>query len=292
LNHILEPMTTPVKITPNETGARSGITSENYAFLQQYIYRESGIVLDAGRQYLLDARLTPIVKDSKLTSINDLCALLRATHPGTLKRAVVEAITIHETLFCRDAAAFEALKTLILPELKNTRASTRRLSIWSAAASSGQEAYSVAMLLLEVGLGSWQIDILGTDLSHQILDRARQGRYAQIEISRGLPAAFLVKYFKRHGLEWEVSEQVRRMVRFQQLDLREIPRSFGSFDLALCRNVLIYFDLATRREIVQSIRANMAPRGVLLLGSAETLMNLDASFERKLAGPAAYYQMS
>lgn len=285
-------MTTPVKITPYQIGASAGITPDNYAFLQQYIYRESGIVLDAGKQYLLDARLSPIVKDAKATSINDLCALLRAIHPATLKRAVVEAITIHETLFCRDTAAFDALKTLILPGLRNLRASTRRLSIWSAAASSGQEAYSVAMLLLELGLGSWQIDILGTDLSHQILDRARLGRFAQIEISRGLPASYLVKYFKRHGLEWEVCEPVRRMVRFQQLDLREVPRSFGTFDLALCRNVLIYFDLDTKRKIVQSIRANMASGGMLLLGSAETLMNLDAGFERKLAGIAAYYQMA
>jgi chemotaxis protein methyltransferase CheR len=283
-------MMNPVKVIPPETGAR--ITAENYAFLQQYIYRESGIVLEAGKQYLLDARLMPIVKDAKVTSINDLCALLRATHPGPLKRAVVEAITIHETLFCRDAAAFEALKTRMLPELKTLRASTRRLSIWSAAASSGQEAYSVAMLLLELGMGSWQIDIVGTDLSHQILERARLGRFAQLEISRGLPASYLVKYFKRHGLEWEVSEQVRRMVRFQQLDLREIPRAFGSFDLALCRNVLIYFDLETKRHIVQAIRSNMAPGGMLLLGSVETLMNLDVGFERKLAGTAAYYQMS
>lgn len=285
-------MIIPAKATTYETAPGPGITPDNYAFLQQYIYRESGIVLDAGKQYLLDARLTPIVKEAKITSINDLCALLRATHPGTLKRAVVEAITIHETLFCRDTAAFDALKTLILPELKNLRASTRRLSIWSAAASSGQEAYSLAMLLMELGMGTWQIDILGTDLSHQILDRARLGRYAQIEISRGLPAAYLVKYFKRHGLEWEVCEQVRRMVRFQQLDLREIPRSLGSFDLALCRNVLIYFDVDTKRKILSSIRSNMASRGMLLLGSAETLMNLDAGFERKLAGMAAYYQLS
>ncbi len=140
-------------------------------------------------------------------------------------------------------------------------------------------------------MGNWQIDIIGTtDLSHKILDRARLGRFAQLEISRGLPANYLVKYFKRHGLEWEVCEQVRSMVRFQQLDLREIPRKFGSFDLALCRNVLIYFDVDTKRKIVQSIRANMASGGMLLLGSAETLMNLDAGFERKLAAGAAYYR--
>ena len=139
-------------------------------------------------------------------------------------------------------------------------------------------------------LGSWQIEILGTDLSHQILARARAGRYAQIEINRGLPAAYLVKHFKRHGLEWEVSDAVRRMVRFEQLDLRQIPRLMGPFDLALCRNVLIYFDLDTKRKIVQSIRTTMAPGGILVLGSAETLLNLDAGLERKVAGAAGYYQ--
>ncbi len=282
---------TPAKTPPKDTSP-AAITADNYAYLQQYIYRESGIVLEAGKQYLLDARLTPIVKDAQVSTINDLCALLRATQSGTLKRSVVEAITIHETLFFRDTAAFEALKSSILPHLKTLRESSRRLRIWSAAASSGQEAYSIAMMLLELGLGSWQVDILGTDLSHQILTRAREGRYAQIEISRGLPAAYLVKYFKRHGLEWEVSDQVRRMVRFEQLDLRQVPRLFGPFDLALCRNVLIYFDLETKRKIVQSIRATMIAGGILMLGSAETLLNLDAGLTRKIAGTAAYYEMA
>ena len=282
---------TPAK-AEKPAAAAAAITPDNYAFLQQYIYRESGIVLEAGKQYLLDARLTPIVKEAHIGTINDLCALLKATATGPLKRAVVEAITIHETLFFRDHAAFEALKTAILPQLKTLRASKQRLSIWSAAASSGQEAYSIGMMLLELGLGSWQIDILGTDLSHQILERARVGRYAQMEINRGLPSAYLVKYFKRHGLEWEVSDQVRRMVRFQQLDLRQIPRMFGPFDLVLCRNVLIYFDVETKRKIVQAIQATMTPGSMLLLGSAETLLNLESKLDRKLAGAAAYYQMS
>ena len=165
-------------ITSANTTASTSITAENYAFLQQYIYRESGIVLEENKQYLLDARLTPILKNAQLGTINDLCALLKATSPEPLKRAVVEAITTHETLFFRDAAAFEALKSTILPQLKTLREANRRLRIWSAAASSGQEAYSIAMMLLEMGLQSWSIDILGTDLSHQILDRARAGRFA------------------------------------------------------------------------------------------------------------------
>jgi len=279
-------MITPVKDVTSPT-----ITPDNYAFLQQYIYRESGIVLEPGKHSLLDVRLLPIVKNAQLQTINDLCALIRATAPTPYKRAVIEAMTTHETLFFRDNSAFEALRTSILPQLKTLRASTHRLSIWSAAASSGQEAYSIAMMLIELGLGAWQIDILGTDLSHKILERAKAGRYAQIEVSRGLPAPYLVKYFKRHGLEWEVSDQVRRMVRLQQVDLRQFPRSLGSFDLVLCRNVLIYFDMDTKRKILQSVRATMAMNGILLLGGSETLLNMDAGFDRKLAGSAVYYQL-
>jgi chemotaxis protein methyltransferase CheR len=266
------------------------ISPENYTFLQSYIYRESGIVLDAGKHSLLDVRLSPIVKDHHLRSINDLCALLRATSPNPVKRAVVEAMTTHETLFFRDHNAFEALRTAILPGFRTLRSSSRKLTIWSAAASSGQEAYSLAMMLLELGMGTWQIDILGTDLSHRILERARLGRYAQIEVNRGLPAAYLAKYFKRHGLEWEVSDAVRKMVRFQQVDLRHIPRMLGAFDLVLCRNVLIYFDLETKREILNTMRELMNPQGVLLLGGAETLLNIDAGFHRRLAGAAVYYE--
>jgi len=277
-------------ITSANTTASTSITAENYAFLQQYIYRESGIVLEENKQYLLDARLTPILKNAQLGTINDLCALLKATSPEPLKRAVVEAITTHETLFFRDAAAFEALKSTILPQLKTLREANRRLRIWPAPAPSGQEAYSIAMMLLEMGLSTWQIDILGTDLSRQILEKARAGRFAQIEINRGLPAVYLAKYFKRQGLEWEVSDQVRRMVRFEPLDLRQIPASLHSFDLVLCRNVMIYFDMDTKRKIVQALRGTMAAGGVLLLGSAETLLNLDNSLERKVAGTAVYYQ--
>jgi chemotaxis protein methyltransferase CheR len=276
-------------ILPAKENAPS-ITPDNYAFLQQYIYRESGIVLEQGKHSLLDVRLLPIVKDTQLHTINDLCALLKATAPHPVKRAVVEAMTTHETLFFRDNSAFEALRTAILPHLKSLRSSTRRLNIWSAASSSGQEAYSIGMMLLELGMGTWQIDIFGTDLSHRIIERARVGRYAQIEVNRGLPAAYLVKYFKRHGLEWEVADTVRRMVRFQQIDLRHIPRGLGPFDLVLCRNVLIYFDLETKLKILQSIRPAMAPGGLLLLGGSETLLNLDAGFHRKLAGTAVYYE--
>jgi len=178
----------------------------------------------------------------------------------------------------------------VLPEIARHRQATRTLRIWSAACSSGQEPYSLAMLLLEAGYRNWNIQILGTDLSSQILERAGAGRYLQIEISRGLPASLLVKYFERAGLDWQIKDEVRRLVRFSPLDLRQGLRALGPFDLVLCRNVLIYFDLETRRGILAGIRGVLAPGGYLMLGASETTFNLDNSFARKTVRNTVVYQ--
>jgi len=222
--------------------------------------------------------------------LDALCKVLRAGATPQLRKRVVEAMATHETLFFRDASPFEALKTSILPALIEQRKSTRRLSFWSAAASSGQEAYSLAMTMLEMGLGGWNIQILGTDLSEPILERARQGRYLQIEVNRGLPAQYLVKYFEREGLDWHVKDQVRQMVKFEQFDLRANMRSKGPFDVILCRNVLIYFDMATKKKILAELRGTLVPHGLLLLGGAETTLNLDDQFTRVTHGRAVVYQ--
>ena len=181
---------------------QSSITADNYAFLQRYIYQESGIVIDAGKNYLLESRLLPIVKQENLSTLNDLCSLLRATAPLPLKSRVVESMTTNETLFFRDLALFDALQKIVLPELVSSRRETKQINIWSAAASSGQEAYSIAMILHEMKLEGWRVKIVGTDLNQKILDRATAGRYLQIEVNRGLPAKYLVKHFTRAGLDW------------------------------------------------------------------------------------------
>jgi chemotaxis protein methyltransferase CheR len=263
---------------------------ESYRFLQEYIYRESGIVLDGDKHYLFEARLTPIVRERQIGSLNDLCALLRANGDGDLKRRVVEAMTTHETSFFREAAQYDALRTIVLPELVAQRRDARKLSFWSAAASSGQEAYSLAMMLLEMGLGDWHIEILATDLSTQVLERASAGKYLQIEVNRGLPVAYLVKYFTRVGLDWQLKDEVRRMVRFTPLDLRQNLRSLGPFDIVFCRNVLIYFDIENKRKILAELRETLASGGYLLLGGTETTLNLDSRFQRKTVGPAVFYQ--
>jgi chemotaxis protein methyltransferase CheR len=266
------------------------LSSDNYRFLQQYIQRESGIALGDDKLYLLQARLLPVVAEQKLASLDELCAKLRGPANDGLRRRIVESMTTHETLFFRDPPVFDALRNHILPELALRRQAMKSLRIWSAACSSGQESYSVAMLLIEQGLAEWNVEIVGTDLSNPILERARAGKYLQIEMNRGLPAALLVKHFQRAGLDWQLKENVRKMARFLPFDLRDNMSALGYFDLVLCRNVLIYFDMDTRKRILAGIRGQMFPGGYLILGSSETTFNLDTGFERKTISGSIVYQ--
>jgi chemotaxis protein methyltransferase CheR len=223
------------------------VSPRNYTFLQQEIYRESGIVLDDDKHYLLESRLMPVARAAQLGSLDELCARLKAKTSPELGRQVIEALTTNETLFFRDMAPFEALRTRLIPELLEKR--SPRITIWSAAASSGQEAYSIAMLLKEMKSVDRPVEILGTDLSDQILDRAREAKYVQFEVNRGLPAPYLVKYFKREGLGWQLKDEIRNMVKFRRFDLRQAMVALGKFDIVFCRNVLIY----TTREKLETV---------------------------------------
>jgi chemotaxis protein methyltransferase CheR len=273
---------------PGETPTAE-IHSENYRFLQEHVYSQAGIVLEQNKHYLFESRLTPIVRQLGLGSINDLCALLQATRDSKVGRQVVEAMTTNETYFFRDPAHYEAIRAVLLPRLKQERPDTRKLSFWSAAASTGQEAYSLAMTLLACGLGDWNIQILGTDFSSQVLERARAGRYQQIEVNRGLPAALLVKYFQRAGVDWQLSDTVRRMVRFETIDLRGSLRALGPFDLVFCRNVMIYFDAPTKKRLLGELHGTLFRGGWLLLGGAETAFEVGEWFERQTVGGALVY---
>lgn len=270
--------------------ARGEISEENYVFLQQYIQRTSGIILDENKHYLLEARLIPILQKEDIRSLNDLCAVLRGTAPGRISKDVRDAMTTNETLFFRDAAPFHAMRRSLIPEMLANRTGSKRLTFWSAAASSGQEAYSLAMMLLEMGIPPADIDILGTDISDRILEQAVTGRYSQMEVGRGLPAQLLVRYFRREKADWHVKDEVRRLVRFQPFDLRDRMGSLGNFDFVLCRNVLIYFDIETRKRILREIEGRLNPGGFLLLGSAETTLNLNDAFERKSVEGSSFYQ--
>jgi chemotaxis protein methyltransferase CheR len=270
--------------------AATDINPESYRFLQDYVYRESGIVLDGDKRYLLEARLAPIAQQMLAGDINELCAMLGGSANPVLKRQVVEAMTTNETFFFRDPAQYDALRTTVIPGLTALRQDTRKMSFWSAASSSGQEAYSLAMMLLEMGLGDWRIRIQGTDLSSRMAERASTGRYLQIEVNRGLPAAYLVKYFTRVGLEWQLKDQVRRMVDFTTFDLRQSMSSRGPFDVVFCRNVLIYFNVEAKRKILEELHGTLFRGGYLLLGGSETTLNLTNSFERRIVGQTVLYQ--
>ncbi len=270
----------------------AALLPENYGFLRDYVYRESGIVLDGDKHYLLEARLMPIVAQMRLGTLDALCDVLRTNANGpALKRQVVEAMTTNETFFFRDPAQYEALRLHVLPALIEQRRDTRKMSFWSAASSSGQEAYSLAMMLLEMGLGDWRIRIQGTDLSTQMAERASSGRYLQIEVNRGLPIAYLVKYFTRVGLEWQLKDEARRMVDFSTCDLRQSMSSRGPFDVVFCRNVLIYFDVESKRKILDQLHGTLFRGGYLLLGGSETTLGLTDRFERKVFGQTVFYQV-
>lgn len=267
----------------------SEILAENYRFLQAHVYSQAGIVLEDNKHYLFESRLAPIVRQLGLGTINDLCALIQATREPEVGRRVVEAMTTNETYFFRDPAHYEAIRTVLLPRLKEERRASRKLRFWSAAASTGQEAYSLAMLLIEERLDDWNIQILGTDFSSQVLERARSGKYQQIEVNRGLPAALLVKYFRRSGVDWLLSDTVRRLAAFETIDLRKSMRAFGPFDLVFCRNVMIYFDVETRRKILKELHGTLFRGGWLLLGGAETAFGVEEWFERTTVGNAVVY---
>lgn len=269
--------------------ASTEILPENYRFLQEHVRARVGIVLEDNKHYLFESRLAPIVRQYGLGSINDLCLLLRAKRNVALAHQVVEAMTTNETYFFRDPAQYEAIRTVLLPRLKAEKRDTQRLRFWSAASSTGQEAYSLGMLLLENGLQDWNMQILGTDFSEKVVERARSGLYQQIEVNRGLPASLLVKYFRRSGLEWQLTDAVRRMVRFETIDLRKSMRSLGPFDLVFCRNVMIYFDNATKKSIVKEIHKTLFQGGWLLLGGAETAINLEERFDRQTVGNVTVY---
>jgi chemotaxis protein methyltransferase CheR len=249
------------------------------------------MVLGADKLYLMEMRLTPLAERCGLGGLDGLCQTLRSGRDFTLRQQVVDAMTINETFFFRDADQHEALRAAVTPALRERRAGQRELNFWSAATSSGQEAFSLAILLHEMPLKGWRIQILGTDLSEQMLERARLGRYNQVELSRGLGAGQIARFFRQQGVEWQIADEVRRMVRFEQLDLRQDLSGLGPFDVILCRNVLIYFDVQTKTQILQDVRKRLRDGGYLLLGNSETTLNLEVDFERCVSGRAVLYQV-
>lgn len=265
------------------TVAIPSLDASSFEFVRDLLLRRSAILLEPGKDYLVESRLAPLARKHGLGGVADLVAQLRRLPYGALHDQVIDAMTTNETSFFRDLHPFEAMRNVVLPELIRRRAARRTLNIWSAAASSGQEPFTVAMLLRDhfaQQVAGWSIGILASDLSSEMLDKAREGRFTQLEVNRGLPAAMLLKHFTKQGNDWRISDEIRRMVQFRRLNLIEPWPPLPPMDVILLRNVLIYFSVETKRQILAHVRRVLSPDGFLFLGGAETTLNLDDAFER------------
>lgn len=257
------------------------ISASDYEFFARFLKQKSGLLLTDDKHYLLESRLMPLLRKFDLPDFARLAAVLKDGSASLIAAAVVEAMTTNETLFFRDKAPFEDFTRTMLPTLCAARPAGHRLRIWCAAASSGQEPYSLAILLLENPgiVGRREVEIIGTDLSNDVLERARAGRYNQFEVQRGMSVQMLMKYFTKAGDLWEVKEQVRKMVQYRKFNLLDSYASMGTFDIVFCRNVLIYFDPPTKADILSRLSRALAPDGYLVLGAAETVIGVGDAFK-------------
>ncbi|HEX3893586.1 MAG TPA: protein-glutamate O-methyltransferase CheR [Terracidiphilus sp.] len=250
----------------------TSVPSADFAYLRDLVFRHSQNVLDPGRDYLFETRLTRLLRNQGMGRLEELADWLRTRRDPVLERAVAEAMTINETSFFRDGRPFELLRTELLPPLMEARRRTRTLRFWSGACSTGQEAYSLAMMLREHFplLAGWNLSIEGTDISQEVVERAQRGLYHRIEINRGLPARHVVRYFDHVGEDWIAKPEIRKLCHFRQTNLCQLPLPFREpFDVIFLRNVMLYFAQDTRRHLLASIHRLLAPDGVLFLGSAE-----------------------
>jgi len=257
------------------------MTVTDFEFICQILRERSGLVLTNDKAYLLESRLLPVARKWKLATFDDLVRIIRSKMDEAVIRDVVEAMTTNESFFFRDTKPFDQFKALVLPALLKSRAASRTIRIWSAACSSGQEPYSLAMILSESAaqLNGWKIEIVGTDLSTEILNRAKEGMYSQFEVQRGLPITMLVKNFAQIGDRWQINAKIRGMVQYKEFNLLQDPMALGRFDVVFCRNVLIYFDQPTKTRVLNSVAKLMPEDGFLFLGGAETVLGITDKFQ-------------
>jgi chemotaxis protein methyltransferase CheR len=257
------------------------MTPLDYDYLRKCLKERSGLVLSADKQYLVESRLLPVARAAGFAGLGDLVRALMLGNADALMTAVVEAMMTHESFFFRDKIPFEHFRSTIMPALIAARKNLRTIRIWCAAASTGQEPYSLAMCLreMEQKLAGWRIELLATDLGNDVLEKARQGLYSQFEVQRGLPIQLLIKHFAQVGELWQIAPDIRAMVKYQQLNLLSDFARLGRFDLIFCRNVLIYFDAETKIGVLNRLARSMAGDGYLVLGAAETVMGLTDSFK-------------
>jgi chemotaxis protein methyltransferase CheR len=272
--------------------AAMALELEDFHYFRTLLQRKAAIVLEDEKAYLVESRLSALSHREGFGSLNALATHMRSGGAGDLQRKVVEAMTTNETSFFRDGHPFEALRLAALPELIRRRGADHTLNIWCAACSTGQEPYSVAILLREhfPQLERWNTRIIGSDLSTDVLTRARLGRFCGAEVHRGLPTRLLDKYFQPDKEEWRVRDHLRRMVEYRVINLIDPWPALPALDLVLLRNVLIYFDVPTKRTIFERVRKVLRPDGYLLLGGSETTLNLHNGYDRVRMGPSIAYQ--
>ncbi|MBX3521373.1 MAG: protein-glutamate O-methyltransferase CheR [Xanthobacteraceae bacterium] len=256
------------------------MTPQDYAYLSKLLNERSGLHLAGDKQYLIESRLLPVARQNNCGSIGDLVAKLKQFAEEPLRQRVTEAMTINESFFFRDKTPFERFQDTVLPQMQKLRAATKRIRIWCAAASTGQEPYSLAMMFKQVEqeFAGWKIEIVATDISADVLEKAKAGLYTQFEVQRGLPIQLLLKYFKQDGDQWRIAQELRDMVQYRQHNLLDDFAMLGMFDVIFCRNVLIYFDSKTKQDVLTRIARSLVRDGHLLLGAAETVVGFTNLF--------------
>ena len=254
--------------------------SLDYEYLSSLVKRESGLILTKDKSYLLESRLMPIVRLHELSTLSELVTLARSKTDQTIIKEITEAMTTNESFFFRDNRPFEIFQNNVLPGMIESRKGKKLIRIWCAAASSGQEPYSLAMILKDeaANLTGFKTDIIGTDISTEILAKAERGLYSQFEVQRGLPVTKLVQHFTKDGDNWQISDELRSMVQYKEINLLDSLKSLGIFDIVFCRNVLIYFDQETKSKVLDEICALMPADGLLLLRGAETVLGISEKF--------------
>ncbi|MEJ8473012.1 CheR family methyltransferase [Roseibium algae] len=267
------------------------MTPVEFDFLKKFLQDRSGLVLSNDKQYLVESRLLPIARTAKYDTLSVLIGHVKRGGNAKLENEVIEAMTTNESFFFRDKTPFDHFNDTMLPALLESRARTRTLKIWCAAASSGQEPYSLGICIKEAGakLTGWRTRILGTDLSNEVLEKAKAGIYSQFEVQRGLPIQLLLKYFDQTGDLWQITPEMRAMIEWKKLNLLDSFSHLGEFDILFCRNVLIYFDQKTKSEILDRLAKMVPDDGYLVLGAAETVVGLTDAF-KPVAGKRGLFQ--
>jgi chemotaxis protein methyltransferase CheR len=267
------------------------LSQAEFTYVSTLVRREAAIVLAPGKEYLVEARLIPVARAVGAASVTEFLADLQRRPNPANQRRIIDALTTNETSWFRDREPFAALTDVVLPELVKSRSTSRKIRVWSAASSSGQEAYSLAMTLQETLPSGWTYEIMGTDISTEMVKRAETGEYSQVEVNRGLPAKQLVQYFERAGAHWRITAALRKNVSFRLMNLTTPLPAMQPFDVIFLRNVLIYFDVATKRTVLQNAAKLLRPDGLLFLGAAETTIGIDDNYERVAAGRTSAYRV-